>query len=186
MHLTVEAQRLAARYLQRGAVAIDATAGNGFDTVFLAKHVGAEGRVIAIDLQVSAIERVRRRVEQEQLLDRVHLVADDHANLKQIVAPKLWGEVACVMFNLGYLPFSDKSVITSKESTMAGVQGAVEVLRPGGLLSILAYVGHPGGRDEANAMAQWMDEHASRFQSTILRDASNPNSPILWSLEKKA
>lgn len=46
----------------------------------------------------------------------------------------------------GYLPGSDKATTTQEGSTLAAVQAACKVLRPGGLCSILCYTGHPGGR----------------------------------------
>lgn len=185
MHFTVEAQRRAQACLFPGAIAIDATAGNGFDSQFLAERVGPDGLVIAIDIQPCSIERVQRRLQQANLAERVLLATDDHANLKHIVAPKYWGDIACAMFNLGYLPSADKTVITRKESTMVALQSAAAFLRPAGLLSVLAYVGHPGGNEEAEAVSEWMQSVIDDFEIHSLRDGSNPDSPILWSARKR-
>jgi predicted methyltransferase len=182
MHFTVEAQRLVADTLFAGAIAVDATAGNGFDTQFLAERVGPTGRVIAIDIQPLALQSMRYRLEQVGLLERVRAIAADHAELEQIVEPEFHGQIACIMFNLGYLPLSDKTVITRQETTLKGIRAAADMLRPGGGLSILAYVGHEGGREEARAVALWVESQGDRFAVQLLTDPGNSNSPILWSL----
>lgn len=51
-----------------------------------------------------------------------------------------------VAFNLGYLPGGDKTMITKSETTLLGLEAAERVVAPGGLISLLVYVGHPGGR----------------------------------------
>ncbi|XP_020238021.1 uncharacterized protein LOC109817218 [Cajanus cajan] len=57
-----------------------------------------------------------------------------------------------VAFNLGYLPGGDKEIITRSETTLLALEAAERVLMPGGLISIVVYVGHPGGREEIEAV----------------------------------
>jgi glycine oxidase len=185
MHFTVEAQRIVAEHLSLGDLAIDATAGNGYDTLFLAEAVGIDGRVFAIDLQGAAIERLKAKLGEHKFLERVDLFVGNHASIEQLVAPKWHGAISCVMFNLGYLPLGDKSITTTRENTVLAVRGAAAVLKPGGMLTVLAYVGHPGGRDEATAVADWMANSGERFECTSLQDFANPNSPILWVAKKR-
>jgi predicted methyltransferase len=184
MHFTVEAQRIIGQHVSSGDIAIDATAGNGHDTVFLAEQVGETGTVYAIDIQASAIEQVRTRLSERHLLDRVRLSVSDHKHLEQIVAPEHHGRIACVVFNLGYLPFGDKTIITTQTSTLAALEGALSLLRVNGLMTILAYVGHPGGREEAQAVQAWLESHAEMLRYQALHDPTNPDSPILWTVEK--
>jgi predicted methyltransferase len=186
MHLTVEAQRRCLSALYPGAVAIDATAGNGLDTQFLAQHVGATGRVYAIDLQPAAIERVVARLNETGQSQWVQCMVADHSRLEQLVAPEHAGRVACAVFNLGYLPLSDKSIATSAASTIPAIDAASRLLEPGGHLSILAYVGHQGGAEESAAVENWVAAHSGEFQFEKLFDANNPQSPVLWSLRRRA
>jgi len=185
MHFTVEAQKIVAQHLQPGCVAIDATAGNGHDTFFLANTVGPHGKVYAIDIQAHAIERLEQTLSQMKLSDRVELYAADHAIIEQVVAPKCSGSIDCVMFNLGYLPHSDKSITTHRASTLRAVEGAYRLLKPGGMMTVLVYVGHPGGRDEADGVASWIESHAKDLRVDRIQDASNPQSPILWVIRKQ-
>jgi tRNA G37 N-methylase Trm5 len=180
MHFTVEAQKRITDYLSSGDIAIDATAGNGHDTLFLARIVGPQGKVIAIDIQGDAVERLQRKLQEQGLSDRVELAVGNHAQMKQIVAPKYHGRVACVMFNLGYLPLGDKSITTTRDSTLEAVQGATELLKPGGMMTLLAYVGHTGGREEATAVSEWFESRSGALERSRVQDDSNPNSPILW------
>ena len=135
--------------LRPGGTAIDATAGNGHDTEFLAQLAGAEGRVIAYDVQTVAIESTRARLEKAGLLDRVSLRRDSHERIGEE------NGFDVVMFNLGYCPGADKAVITTVDSTLRALEAAASGLRPGGLITVVCYTGHPGGAEEAEAVLAW-------------------------------
>ncbi len=149
---TALAHRLAEELLGEGVLAVDATAGNGHDTVFLAERVGATGRVLAFDVQAAAIEEARRRVAAAGWVDRVDFFIGSHADLAAHAAP---GSVAVVMFNLGYLPGARHDLTTRAETTLPALDAAVGVLRPGGALSVVCYPGHPAGAAEAEAVEAW-------------------------------
>ncbi len=143
VRLTQLAQELCRQVLQPGDTAVDATCGNGHDTAFLAAAVGSSGTVHAFDIQQAALDQTRAAVgggTSSLPVLQFHLAS--HADMLQHV------ETSCarvVMFNLGYLPGSDKGTTTQVDSTLAAVQAACEVLQTGGLCSILCYTGHPGG-----------------------------------------
>jgi SAM-dependent methyltransferase len=132
-----------------GDFVIDATAGNGHDTLFLAETVGATGTVIAIDIQEAAISATRKRLAGANLLERVRLHCASHADLKEIA---VGASPSAIVFNLGYLPGGDRSVITRTEGTLAAISESLEILRPGGTLAVLCYPGHSGGDSEAAAV----------------------------------
>lgn len=184
MHFTVEAQRMAADYLTAGAIAIDATVGNGFDTLFMAQHVGEAGLVYGVDIQPAAIESAKQKLQQADLLHRTQLAVMSHADLPDLLLPKDRGQVSVAMFNLGYLPFGDKSIVTTAAATRQALDHAFALLRLGGLLSVLAYPGHAGGAEETAMIAQWLDDHHSFFEVKRFQDSQNSNSPILWSMSK--
>ena len=184
MHFTVEAQEIAKRYLTAGSIAIDATCGNGFDTLFLAGQVGITGVVYGVDIQERAIETSRKKLHEADLLPQCRLVVCSHSQLKSIVDPVHVGRISVVMFNLGYLPLGDKFIVTKPETTIAALEQAIELVRPGGLVSILAYPGHAGGLEEANCVAQWVEGCQHCFQVEKFQDPNNVNSPILWTLAK--
>ncbi|EEH55164.1 uncharacterized protein MICPUCDRAFT_60159 [Micromonas pusilla CCMP1545] len=154
------ARSLWAAALRVGDVAIDATAGNGHDTVALARLVArddadAAGRVVAYDVQASAVASARARVTRElppATAARVELRHASHDTMAADVPTP--DSVGVVCFNLGYLPGadSDKSVTTTTDATVRAVTTATGLLREGGVVTVVAYVGHDGGAEETAAV----------------------------------
>lgn len=71
---------------------VDATVGNGGDTVFLANLVGEKGQVIGFDIQATALEKVDAFLKQQGLRQRVILKNCGHQMMKQYVS----GEIQAV------------------------------------------------------------------------------------------
>lgn len=181
---TVLAHEHVAAVLRPGDLAIDATAGNGYDTVFLAERVGDAGRVLAFDVQSEAIAAARARVEAAGLTERVEFFRASHATIPQHAAP---GSVAAVMFNLGYFPGGDHAVITRTGETLAALVAALVVLKSGGILTVVCYPGHAGGDEESAAVVAWTEGLAAAdFATAILRrtDTLRP-SPFLVSVRRR-
>lgn len=145
-----------ARTLWRGCLnagdhALDATAGNGHDSLYLAELVGDAGRVWAFDIQTAALNATRARLQQHGCLARVRLVADNHRQLADHVPPGL----AVAAFNFGYLPGGDKQITTQADSSVAALHAALGLLRPHGLITAVLYPGHAAGATEADAVLAW-------------------------------
>jgi SAM-dependent methyltransferase len=185
MHFTVEAQKFAKQYLSQGSIAIDATCGNGFDTLFLTEQVGGSGVVYGVDIQARAIENVRLKLLERGTLTQCRLVNDSHSNLDRIVDADHVGRVSVVMFNLGYLPFGDKTIVTTPTTTLAGLEHALALVKTGGLISILAYPGHAGGLEESRSVGDWIEQHRTSLEWEQFQDEGNANSPILWLLKRR-
>lgn len=156
--MTEFAHYLITQIVQVGDIVIDATCGNGHDTLFLAELVGESGQVYAFDIQQEAIELTAKRLTTAKLVDRVTLIHASHADLlEHIAAP-----VKCVLFNLGYLPGGNKEITTILETSMVAIQRALELLQTGGLLVIVVYPGHEAGKVERESIDPWtasLDEH---------------------------
>ena len=155
LRLTELAHAALRAVLQPGETAIDATAGNGHDTRFLAELVGPTGRVFAFDIQPVALANTANLIRG---LDHVTLLHRDHAELRDAIPREHHGKVTAVMFNLGYLPGGEKTIVTRSDPTLRAINAALELLRVGGVLSVLAYTGHPGGAEEAYAVAKLLGE----------------------------
>lgn len=155
--LTALAQESAGAVLEPGALAIDATVGNGYDTLFLADGVAPNGHVIGFDVQPRALAGTRTRLEAVGLATVVTLHLCGHENMSQRIPGGLRGKISAVMFNLGYLPGGDKGLTTSPASTLSALEQAFTLLRTGGLISLLVYRGHPGAKAEADAVLSWLD-----------------------------
>lgn len=180
---TAQAHREVAAVLRSGEVAVDATAGNGHDTLFLAERVGPSGRVLAFDIQPAAIEATRARLAAASLEQRVGLVLGSHEELAEHVAP---GGVAAVMFNLGYFPGGDHGVITRTDGTLRALAAARGALRAGGILTIVCYPGHPGGGEESAAVVGWAEalDPAGWEVAVFRRAATVKPAPFLVRVRK--
>lgn len=132
-------------HLKPGDWAIDATCGNGRDTLVLARLVGPSGGVIAIDLQAEAIQAAKARVEG---MDNVYFYCQSHETFPDEQPIKL----KLIVYNLGYLPGGNKGLTTRVDSTLKSVKNALEILERGGLISITCYPGHAEGAREENAL----------------------------------
>ncbi len=149
MRATEHAGALLREVLKEGDVAVDGTAGRGRDTLLLATLVGRSGRVHAFDIQREALESTRGLLREAGLDGRCTLHLRSHAEMKDALGPDVSGRLAAAVFNLGYLPGSDQTVVTTPESTLPGIRQAMELLRPDGRLVAVCYTGHQGGEAEA-------------------------------------
>ena len=156
---------------------IDATAGTGKDTAFLATLVGEKGRVISMDIQEMAIEQTKKRLAKEQLSDRVEVVLDSHAHMDRYANE---GSVSLIMFNLGYLPGGDHNLSTKAETTIEALEKGLTLLRKGGMISLLIYSGGDSGFEEKNQVLAWLRELPDD-KYTVLVEAfyNKPNNPPL-------
>lgn len=156
---------------------IDATAGTGKDTVFLAKLVGERGRVISMDIQEMAIEQTKKRLLKERLSDRAEVVLDSHVHMDKYAKKD---SVSLIMFNLGYLPGGDHSLSTKADTTIEALEKGLNLLHEGGMISLLIYSGGDSGFEEKNQVLAWLRELPDD-KYTVLVEAfyNKPNNPPL-------
>ena len=184
--LTEQAHVILRRAIRAGDTAIDATAGNGHDTTFLARQVGPTGAVFAFDVQPAALDRTRDRLDAEGLTN-VTLLYRDHAEMSEVIPERHHGQVAAVMFNLGYHPGGDAIVTTRGDRTVTAITAALKLLRPQGVLTVIAYVGHAGGLDEAAAVERLLREQTRTEFTVQLPDtgSATATSPRLFAVTKQ-
>jgi len=157
MNLTQQAQILLSRYITKGDIVIDATAGNGHDTLFLAQQVGETGHVFALDIQARAIENTKQLLQQHDLTGQLSIFHSGHENLSQLIPLDSQHLISVIMFNLGYLPRSDKTRITQTKTTLLALQQSLSMLKPDGVISIMLYPGHKDGDKETEAVINWAE-----------------------------
>ncbi|WP_238457804.1 tRNA (mnm(5)s(2)U34)-methyltransferase [Desulforamulus ferrireducens] len=169
--------------LQEGDTALDGTMGNGHDTLMLAQAVGARGKVYAFDIQTQAINKTREKLAAANVLDeRVQLIQDSHHKLSEYIVGPLQGAI----YNLGYLPGSDKEIITRTDTTLAALQQTLELLSKGGRLVIVVYPGHPGGQEEKEAIEDMASRLDARQYKVLKVNLLNcpPSAPGVILIEK--
>jgi predicted methyltransferase len=150
---TALAQDLLRPLIAAGDLVIDATAGNGHDTLFLAECVGATGRVLAFDVQAAALAAAGKLLGDAGFSDRVSFFQESHGNMEAHAAVE---SVNVIMFNLGYLPGEDHALTTEMSETLVALEAATSLLKSGGVLSVVCYPGHPAGAIEADAVERWL------------------------------
>ena len=180
--LTQLAHQAIAEHLGAGDLAIDATVGNGHDTRFLAGLVGETGRVIGFDIQVEALNAARRLLAGDRLLERVQLLPVGHQAMGRHIPQDRGHRLQAVMFNLGYLPGGDKRIVTRPDSTLRALRQALDHLAPQGLLSLMAYRGHPGGMAEFEAVKDFLGQLSpERFKvGTEYSGPAKQPGPVLF------
>ena len=176
--ISAEVHQFLSANIKPGATVIDATLGNGHDALFLAGHVGDEGHLFGFDIQAGAINNTLKQLISHQLDHHATLIMKSHAYMADFIPGRFHGHVKCIMFNLGYLPGSDKSVTTLPESTLSALDIALNLLSEDGIISILAYSGHPGGADECRAVKAWASQlPTGAYKTSVIDPLPDHHSP---------
>ncbi|QWB95737.1 class I SAM-dependent methyltransferase [Mycoplasmatota bacterium] len=160
--------------IDKDDIVIDATMGNGYDTLFLAKHAK---KVYAFDIQKQALESTSLRLSKHQI-DNVDLILDSHENFSTYV-----DTFQGVIFNLGYLPHGDKSITTKAQSTIKTIAQMLLKLDQHGYMIIVIYPGHPEGASESNEINHFLETLDTKKYKIIKTDLSyQDNLPpyIIW------
>ena len=132
------------QFVGSGDHVVDATCGNGHDTLLLAELIGSNGRLWAFDIQQKAVEATAARLAAAGYAAAVEIIRGGH----ETMAEHCSGPVKAAVFNLGYLPGGDHALVTLPESTLAALEQAFTILQPGGIVVMTLYPGHEGGAQE--------------------------------------
>ncbi|HHX18153.1 MAG TPA: methyltransferase domain-containing protein [Clostridium sp.] len=168
--------------VNEGDTTIDATCGNGNDTVFLAQLVGERGKVFAFDIQDVAIENAAKKLNDLKLSNRVSFIKDGHENMDSYVN----GDIKAVMFNLGYLPGGDRSISTKADTTISAIKKSMELLVTGGIITIVIYYGKDNGLDEKEKVLSFLECIDQKKFAVMKTEFINQQNcpPILVCIEK--
>ena len=176
------------RIIEKGKIVV--LKGNDIENIYVScqgkmqvRNEFENGFVYSFDVQEEAIKSTKKRLEKENLLNRVNLVLDGHENIDIYVKD----EVSCVLFNLGYLPRAKHQIITKPDTTLQAIKKSLNLLKPHGVISIAIYTGHEGGMDECNAVFDYVSKlDQSNFNvlnCNFVNQVNNP--PRLILIEKK-
>lgn len=164
--------------LSKGDYAIDATIGNGHDTQFLAEQVGSSGRVYGFDVQAQAIAATQARLAEAGVESQTTLMHAGHEQASALLPKSIGARVKGVMFNLGYLPHGDKTVITHPTTTIDAIKQLLPFLASGGRMTLVIYEGHQGGREEGEAVNTYVRGLDQRvFQVVAYHMMNQKNTP---------
>lgn len=166
--------------VKNGDICVDATMGNGYDTLHLAELVGDNGCVHAFDIQEVAIDTTYNRLANANLKDRARLYLDSHENLLNYVGA---GRVSCIVFNLGYLPGGNHSIATRADSSIRALNCALNALKQEGVLIVSVYSGGDSGFEERDAVLDFIANLDSKSYLAIKTEfynrSNNPPIPLI-------
>lgn len=169
-------------HLKEGDVAVDFTMGNGHDTEFLSKTVGPQGRVFAFDVQEQALASTSEHLVRSGCPNNYTLILDSHHHVKNYVDVP----IKAGMFNLGYLPGSDKRITTMRETTMPAIEAALDLLERDAILLIAVYPGHAEGEAEGKMISEYLSSLSRhRVCATRIQILNSPTSPFFIVIETK-
>lgn len=158
--------------MQKGDIVVDATMGNGNDTVFLAQLVGDIGKVYSFDIQQVAIEITMKKLLDLYLIHRVTLIKTGHENMGFHVDER----IKAVMFNLGYLPGGDHNIHTKSISTINALITAMSLICVNGIISIVVYHGGDSGFEEKDDILSFVCKLSPKqFSVTKTEFLNQPN-----------
>ena len=160
--------------IKKDWICVDATMGRGNDTYFLAKRCQ---KVIAFDIQQEALNATQKRCDGFNNI-QLHLLS--HDKMEEVIKEK----VDCILFNLGYLPHFDPSVITKPKTTSNALIASWNLLKKNGILIIVSYIGHPGGQEEHEAVKQFVNTHSRCIKTYTYQ--TKENAPIAYYLKKES
>lgn len=181
--ITTIVKNIISPYIKEGNTCVDLTAGNGFDTCFLAEKVGISGCVYAFDVQALAIKNTQKRLTENNLQSRVKLINDSHENLDIYIHE----DINVAMFNLGYLPGGDHNNITRADTTCIAINKVLERLSVGGIVSIVSYFGHGGGPEEKESVEKLLSKLDEKVFTvmTLFYPNRKESAPIMHFIFKK-
>ena len=186
MNLTLKAHALAGEFLRRtrALFVLDATMGRGHDTLFFAKNLPSGGKVFSFDIQADALESTRTLLKSEKIsAEKYELFEASH----DLFVEKLGTDakkLSCAMFNLGWLPKSDKKIVTQAQVTLNALEKLCEVFenkKSASFLSILSYRGHKGGLSEYVAISDFFSKLQAKKE--IYSGMASGISPVLFTAE---
>lgn len=155
-------------------IVVDATAGNGNDTKFLAEMVGKKGKVYSFDIQEEAIKNTAELLKKENVDQQCNLIMDSHSQMEAYVEE----EIAAAIFNLGYLPGGDKNITTKGESTLKALKSSLKLLKTNGIVILVVYSGHQGGAVEKEILLNFCNNlDYKKYNVLSYKFINQPKSP---------
>lgn len=159
---------------------VDATMGNGHDTLFLCELAGETGRVTAFDVQQQALDATEVLLVKNGMKDRARLILDSHVHMDKYEETET---VDGICFNFGYLPGGDHHFATKADTSVAAVEKGLNLLKTGGVMSLCIYSGGDTGFEERDCLLEYIKNLDDRkyvvIVSTYYNRKNNPPIPVL-------
>jgi tRNA1(Val) A37 N6-methylase TrmN6 len=182
MNVVKVAHKLLLDKLKVSNCIFDATAGNGNDTIFLAENSPDKAKIYAFDIQQSALDATKLKLQETAFLEKVSLILASHDKVDEYIK----ANIDIAMFNLGYLPGGDHTITTVAETTIAALEKTITLLNVNGIIAITAYTGHDAGAIEYSQLVMLLMNLPVRNFTVGCYSMMNhaKTSPVLYLVEK--
>lgn len=154
----------------RGGFYIDATMGNGNDTLMLCRLAGTSGSVLAFDIQEKALLHTDRLLIEHGVRNRARLILAGHEHMDQYARGN---SADAICFNFGYLPGGDHRIATSSATSVTAVQKGLDILKHGGMMSLCIYSGKDTGFDEKEQILAFLKTLPAQEYTVIANEYYN-------------
>ncbi|EPP34479.1 rRNA methylase family protein [Chlamydia ibidis] len=159
-----------------GDLVVDATCGNGRDSLVLARILQGVGRLVVYDIQDYALENARKLFASTLSMQESSII-----QLKKM-SHEFVEEKGAKLFhyNLGYLPSGDKSITTLVASTIASIRRALDFVSDDGAITVVCYPGHEEGEKETREIIAFGETLSPKiWQVNLFRLINRTKAPQL-------
>lgn len=164
------------RFIKPGDIVVDATCGNGNDTLALSKLAKD---VYAFDVQTGAINNTKEILKKNER-NNVTLINDSHEYIDKYLK-KYKRKISLITFNLGYLPSGNKKIMTNHKSTVNAIKKGLNLLNKKGIILVTCYP-HEEGKKEAKEIINYLTDNKIAYK--IYRNTNNNNAPFLIEIKE--
>ena len=164
------------KFIKPGDIVVDATCGNGNDTLALSKLAKD---VYAFDVQTGAINNTKEILKKNER-NNVTLINDSHEYIDKYLK-KYKRKISLITFNLGYLPSGNKKIMTNHKSTVNAIKKGLNLLNKKGIILVTCYP-HEEGKKEAKEIINYLTDNKIAYK--IYRNTDNNNAPFLIEIKE--
>ncbi len=154
-------------------IAVDMTAGNGYDTLFLSRIAL---KTYAFDIQELAI-RNSKKLLNDNNVSNVELIHDNHNTFDTYVKTN----VDIAIYNLGYLPNGDKSIKTNPRDVIISLEKLVHKLNHNGIIVIVLY---HHDENEINEITEYASNLSNEFDVTNISILNKIDCPSIIKIRR--
>ena len=159
------------KIIKKSDYTIDATCGNGNDTLFLSK---LSKKVFAFDIQKEAIYNTQKLL-LENNIKNVELINDSHDKIDKYLK-EYQKKITLVMFNLGYLPGGNKKITTNHKVVLNAIKKSLNMVNNKGIILVVCYP-HTEGKIESSEIIKYLNNNKIKYETYY--NTKNDKAPFL-------
>ena len=159
----------------KGKACLDATSGRGNDGLMLLNK-GIKF-LYACDIQKDAIKSTDNLLKANGY-NNFKTLSVSHSEVFDYIEE----ELEVIIYNLGYLPKSDKKIVTKSSSTIKSIERAIFKISKTGVIIIVSYLGHRGSIKERRELEKYLKNLDQKNFKVEKREFFNQinNPPIVY------